>query len=75
MVGRNGGQNRVQFKPVDGYSLRRSFIWSDRDALRKGATGFELLTVADIAGHNSDSVPFGMAIHYSNASPMKARKT
>ena len=56
-------------------SFRNWFIKTAKEAIEDGAPGFTPWTVADVAGHDSDSMPLGMTMaHYPGSSNMKSKK-
>jgi integrase len=47
---------------VDLHSLRRWFIVKARDALQEGATGYDQWTIADVVGHEKESMALAMTM-------------
>jgi integrase len=62
---------------IDFHSFRRWFIKKARDAIYNGATGFDQWTIADVVGHDRESLPDGLAMtmgRYPGASPLSSRR-
>jgi integrase len=65
-------QSRITF-----HSFRRWFINKAREALHKGAQGYDPWTIADVVGHDRESLPEGLAMtmgRYPGGSSLDAKR-
>lgn len=59
---------------IDLHSLRRYFAAKVMEALANGATGFTPWTLADVMGHDRETLPLPMTGKYANLSPIEERR-
>ncbi|WP_373503157.1 tyrosine-type recombinase/integrase [Aestuariivirga sp.] len=59
---------------IDLHSLRRYFAAKAMEAIAKGEAGFTPWTLADVMGHDRETLPLPMTGKYANLSPIEERR-